>query len=311
MSVSEKNTKKEILEELKRVNDLLIAERNSKKTISQVQQEKVIETKQVNAEKLIKKDILAPEIMQQYQDLIDTIKLKREELSNIEEMEQVIIDVEALLITKDTLIKQKESEYKQLEEQYKINTEILETERKQKLNSLDEEYNLYKSELEKKRKREAEDFAYNLDRERQKEKNQYDDKKEAFYKQLEIEKQNLDIRALEITKQEEEIQVLKARVSNIDNEIKEQVDSITENLKKKFEQEKHIAINAINKDAEWKEKLANLEKERAVEDLAKANLKIQELETKLADAYNSMTTLATTTVQSNGGVKILDTTKEK
>ena len=66
-----------------------------------------------------------------------------------------------------------------------------------------------------------------------------------------------------------------------------------------------------NKDAEWKEKLANLEKERAIEDLAKANLKIQELEAKLADAYNSMTTLATTTVQSNGGVKILDTTKEK
>ena len=311
MSVSEKNTKKEILEELKRVNDLLTAERNNKKTISQIQQEKVIETKQINAEKLIKKDILSPEIMEQYQDLVDTIKLKKEELANIEEMEQVIIDVEALLITKDTLINQKEAEYKQLEEQYKTNTEILEAERKQKLNSLEEEFNLYKSELEKKRKREAEDFAYNLDRERQKEQNQYEDKKEALYKELEIKKQDLDNRALEITKQEEEIQELKVRVANIDNEIKIQVENITEELKKKFEQEKHVAINAINKDAEWKEKLANLEKERAIEDLAKANLKIQELEAKLADAYNSMTTLATTTVQSNGGVKILDTTKEK
>ena len=65
-------------------------------------------------------------------------------------------------------------------------------------------------------------------------------------------------------------------------------------------------VRALKKDAEYQKQLLEDKNERLAEDLANARAEKVELQQKLDDAYAQMRELAAKTVESTGGVKILN-----
>ena len=138
-----------------------------------------------------------------------------------------------------------------------------------------------------------------------------------------------EIEALKQQKQEI-IDSINAEAKARENEIKltrsREEDEYTYNLKRsrkaendKWEDEKAarekilelretnaFEVRALKKDAEYQKQLLEDKNERLTEDLANARAEKVELQQKLDDAYAQMRELAAKTVESTGGVKILN-----
>ncbi|ONI43878.1 hypothetical protein AN641_08925 [Candidatus Epulonipiscioides gigas] len=301
-----KSTKQEIMDEVIRLQDELKELRKAKTTVSDTQAVKVKEEKLEKAQKIIDMNILNPEIIKQFNDVNFAIEEAKKELADIQEVTDALIDAEAIIMAKDNILKEKEKiELDKIEE---LKTEIsnITEDKKQKITDLEKEYADKKTNLEKERKREAEEFNYNLDRARKIDNDNWEEEKTARLKVITTREDEVAKREQKMTEQETEVKELKEKVEGIKELVEKAKEEAFDKAKKKFDKEKAIETNSIKKNAEWEIKVANIEKDRAIEDLAKSQLEIERLQQKLEEAYNSMNTLATTTVKSTGGVKVLE-----
>ncbi|OON99099.1 MAG: hypothetical protein ATN35_02220 [Epulopiscium sp. Nele67-Bin004] len=305
-TVTLKSTKQQIMDEVIKLQDELKQARESKVTVSELKNTKAKEEKLEKAQELIDMNILNPEIVKQFNDVKFAIEEAKKELAEIQEVTQAIIDTEAVVMAKDNIIAEKEKAETDKLEQLKKDMETLTTEKQQKITDLEQEYDDKKTALEKERKRESEEFQYNLKRNRRLDDDKWEEEKTAREKVISTREEELTEREKKMTESETEVAELKQKVEGIKELVEKAKEEAQTEAKKSYDKEKAIETNSIKKNAEWEIKVAKMEQERAAEDLAKAQAEIVKLQEKLEAAYNSMNALATTTVQSTGGVKVLD-----
>lgn len=192
----------------------------------------------------------------------------------------------------------------------------LENEKKEAINALTDEFNKarknyleqdtqYKNDLRIAREREAEEYKYNLDRERSKENDAWNDEKAAREKVLGDREEAVTKRESEVALRESKMDDLETKVSQIPSLI----DEATKEGKAagKAEAEKANAFDKryMTKEHEnevnlLKSEVTNLTKEN--DSLKEAN---KELQKKLDDAYIRNQELATTVAKNSGTTKIV------
>ena len=193
--VTEKNTKKEILEALKEAEAKLAERREANTTTADVVRAKEVEAKKNDAKEIVEMNILNSDITAKYKNLLDTVDMLEREIQELHEVKAGLDTLEALMIvqnnkkaTFETEMAEKKANFDELMAQKKAEEEADIEALKARYNKLSaelrEEYAELRKELEKTRKREAEEFEYNLKRERAIENDRWADEKASREKVL-------------------------------------------------------------------------------------------------------------------------------
>ena len=300
-----KNTKAEIMdalsEALKRAELAEQGRLNPEKEEKVMTEKKAIET----TKKSVEQNIFSKELNDKWGDLqlaISAEEARLQELYGVgRELQHLAIAVEA---GKDCLIKI-ENEKAEKEEAAKASLESLSLEFAQKNEELKSEHDAYMKKLKLDRDRENEEYQYNLKRTREKEENDWADKKAA----REAELQGSEAKAKELLSEAdgkiEYIKTLEEKVGAIPDLLQSEKDAavlaVTETLQREYEYKSALLEKDYkNSIARLEDKISYLEKE-----LDNSNKSVNTLQGKLDKAYVEIRELATKTVESASGVKII------
>lgn len=300
-----KNTKAEILEAL---NEALEREKNMSKVKYDPEKEekkqKVEKAVEVSKENVEQK-IFSEELNNKFKDLEIAIKAEEEKLKNLygveNELNNLVVAVNA---GKDYMAK--------LENEKKIKTEELNN----SIKELEEQYRIRKEELEKdyelkakmlklEREREIEEYNYKIKREREISNNNWEDEKAER-------ENNLAKKEVEVT------ELLKEAESNVEHikELESKVDEIPLLLEKEYAKGRKEAASELEKEHKYATELLKKDFQNTIdrqndkieslkEEVEKSNAERSSLQEKLDQSYNQIKEMATKTVESTGGVKIL------
>lgn len=322
MAINSKSTKTEILEAYMSMKEKLDTLESMKddpmKTLAKGEAARVANS----AKSIIEKDILNPEIVQSYMDLQKEIENKKETLKQLFAIEAEANSMVAIINAN----KEKEVELKnryneksaELEAEFsskkeKLNEEIilLEERRKEALKNIETDNQTYMEKVMIDREREEEEYIYNLKRNRKKENDAWEDQKVAREKILTDREVAVLARETAMDEKEEYVASLERKVS----EISTLVDlAREEGMKKgKADAEKSHAFETrtINTKNEYEQNALKDKVARLEADLEKEREAKEIIQDKLDSAYAQMRELASETVKSTGGVKILDRDSQK
>lgn len=303
--ISLKNTKAEILEAL---NEALEREKNINKVKSDpIKEEKEKKTKEAveTSKENVSKNIFSDELNNKFNSLEMAIAAEEEKLKDLYGIEKELANITLVVNAgKDVL---REIEDKKALETDKLNESIksLEEMYQKKKNELEQEYDLKAKTLKLERDREIEEYNYKLKRDREIDKNKWDDEKrvrEDNLKNKELETKKIFEEAKE---KESYLKDLESKVSSIPDMIQKEyergVKETTANLKKEYDYQ----IELLKKDYQNTIDRQNDKIESLNNEVNKINELNNKLQDKLDKAYLEMKELATTTVEANGGVKII------
>lgn len=315
--ITEKNTKAEILAAYNEAIEKLDAQDNMKD--DPVVQKAVVENERMlaSAEDLISKDILNDEITKQYKDLQAAIIKMKNELQELYGIEVKANSFVALVNGYKDKAVQLENEYREMkanaaneleDKKNKLYSEIdeLEQEKKNILESIKIESKEQKEILAKERKREQDEYTYTLNRTRKQEEDAWEDEKAIREKQLADKEKEVEAKAEYVIELENRIKDMTEQIetlkTNIDTARAEGYDKgkADANKSNAFEVRELKTKNEYELKA-LQDKIAHLESSLA--STTEANEILQD---KLDGAYAQMKELASETVKSSGGVKILD-----
>ena len=316
-TVNAKSTKQEIFDaytEIKKKFDSLDAMKDDPNSaLKKAEDERISQS----AEKMIGLGILNQEIVTQYNDLQKNIEEKKNTLKELYGIEAEANSMVALI----NAHKEKEIELKEKYAEMEASLKADISEKKANLQAeIDELVKLKNEELAAKRKenadlqkllkverdREEEEYEYNLKRSRKQENDKWNDEKSLREKQLAEKEASVSLRETTVSSQESYISELEKKVSEIPTLIetanKEGIKKGEADAGKSYAFEKR-AIETKNQyeQQSLKDKIDRLEK-----DLVSAREANEVLQDKLDAAYAQMKELASETVKSTGGVKILD-----
>lgn len=316
-TINSKSTKTEILEAYNAVKNRLDAMEAMKddpaKAVIKAEKERV----EKSATDIIEAGVLAPEIVKGYTDLQTAIKEKEIALKELFGIEAQANSMVALI----NAHKEKEVDLKARYDAMKADLDAEIAEKKANMEAELEALRIQKSEilesirkenkdlieaLRIERKREEEEYNYNLKRTRKQENDAWTDEKVAKEKVLADREIAVLARETAMTEKEEYIAELELKVS----EIPTLVDTAKEEgMKKgKSDADKSHAFEKRNMEMknEYEQKALTDRVKRLEEDLETERNAKKVLQDKLDAAYAQMKELASETVKSSGGVKILD-----
>ena len=304
-NVTLKNTKQEIYDaltaSLEREKEL--KERNFSPAVEAKEKEDMAIVE--SAEKSVKENLFSEELSKKFADLEAAIEIKSAELQEMygieKELQNITVTVNAGKELSEKIELEKETRKAELKEL----TESLTKDYEKKKSELSESYAVLKSDLAKQREREIEEYEYNLKRSRDKENDEWEDIKA---------EREADIQARE-SKAQEMFEEAEAKVGYI-AELEEKVNAIPELIEKAKAEGAESASKEAAREYGYKKTMAEKEhgyEKQRLEDkveslsaeLTKALSANVALEEKLDNAYAQIRELATKTVESTGGVKIL------
>lgn len=326
--VTMKSTKQQIFdayqEALNKIKEKKALVEDPKEAIKKEAAEKVL----ANADAIVKSGILNDELNQQYIDLNAAIADKKKEL---EDLYGITAESDSLLAlmnahnTKSQELKEVfDMKKKSLEEDYAQRKQEIEKSHQAYIDTLKEERDKAEKDVRKlkadmeasvmeqqallnqSRKREQEEYTYKLKRERSLENDKWEDEKAAREKEIAEKEALTEKLLLDAESKIDYIAELEAKVNAFPQELAEAVALAEDKGKKEAGKEYGYEKAMYMKEKEYELKAVNDALARAESALADANKKIEELTNKLDDSYTRMQELASTTVKSNGGVKILD-----
>lgn len=301
--VNEKNTKKEILEALKQVEAQLENVRKVNTTTADTVKAKEVVAKKEAAKELVEMNILNGDIVSKYNSLLETVDMLEKEIEELHQVKAGFDTLEALIIVQNNKKAEFEAESAQKltdltvsmqEKRDAVEKQIAELkgEYEKATVVLKENYIQAKKELERDRKREAEEFAYNLKRERAIENNAWEDEKAAREKALTDRENAVAQREAVIGDLNTTIEKLTAELTTVQESAKEAIANALKEGEAKAEKTCAIKTAAVKRDAEWQTQV--LEKE--ISSLRTANdekiRETAELRAKLDDAYTRIQEMA-------------------
>jgi hypothetical protein len=306
-----KNTKAEILEALN--NALLRVDAAEKGRLQPEKFEKVmIEKKAIeSSKKAVEQNIFSKELNDKFNDLQTAIaaeETRLEELYGVgRELQKLVLIIES---GKEQLAGIEAEKIARTEEA-KLCLDRLKAEFDQKNTELLAEYNAATKKLKIDREREHEEYQYNMIRTREKENNAWTDEKAVREADLLKKEEQAAALFTEAASKEEYVKTLEAKVDDIsallESEKQIAVDTATAALSLEFEYKSTLAEKDYkNSIGRLEDKIAYLEKELDI-----ANKSTNTLQGKLDKAYGELRELATKTVESASGVKIIGNTENK
>lgn len=309
--ITEKNTKKEILEALRATEAELKATRELTTTTVDKIEEKRKETVKETAAKVAEEEILNPIVIEKYKSLIEASKLIEKEIEETHEIKKSVDTLEALYVLyakKEIELKNKYDKYKEeLEEDYKCskNTIIEELKEQEELNkkkiaALKENYTENQKDLELKRKRETEIYEYNLNRKREIENDEWEDKKALREKMLQKREDDVELRENNIKALEKKVVDYEALIENTKKEMEELMLKKVQEEKAKMEKTFAIKEASVKKDAEWQKKILDEKISILEQSISSKDYEINSLKEKLDEAYSRIQKMAIAQSNANG-----------
>lgn len=306
-----KNTKAEILEALnnarKHADAIEKGKLNPEKTEKAAIDKKAVDS----AKKAVEQNIFSKELNDKFNDLQTAIACEEARLQELygvgNELQKLALVIEAgkelafeMETDKNIKIENAKSSLKQLKSEYD-----------QKNAELSAEYETAVKKLKLDRSREAEEHQYNLTRTREKENNAWTDEKTAREAALFKREEQAKALLTEAESKSDYIKILEDKVENIgsliETEKKTAVDFVTGTLQREFEYKTALTEkDSKNTVTRLEDKITYLEKELDV-----SNKSVAALQNKLDKAYAEIRELATKTVESASGVKIIGNTENK
>lgn len=270
-----------------------------------------------SADKTAKEDIFNPEIIKKYNDLTEAITMKQIELDDLYGIEAKANAMAAMInaykekneeLKENQAAKEAEFDLRMKEKKEALESEIadLEQHKKDVMNSIDVEAAAKIKEIEQARKRDEEVYTYNLNRSRKIENDKWEDEKADREKILELRETEALEKEIELNAKADHVKELEAKVEEIPTLIAAATEEGIKKGKADADKSNAFEVRALKKDAEYQKQLLEDKNERLAEDLANARAEKVELQQKLDDAYAQMRELAAKTVESTGGVKILN-----
>lgn len=300
-----KNTKAEILDAL---NKALEREKNISKMKSnpeKEEKEKKVNTAIENSKKNVEANIFSVELINKFNELELAIQEEEAKLKDLYGIEKELNNLTVVANAgKDYL---HDIELRKKEEEDKMNALIqnLTDEYKKKSEDLKNEYDIKAKTLKTERDREVEEYNYNLKRERQLDKNKWEDEKKLREDNLKNKEKEANILLEDVKIREKKLDELEKKVAEIPSIIDNEYERGKVDAKLELEKENEYKIELLKKDYQNKidrqeDKINSLNSE--IEKLNTINISLQE---KMDKAYNELKELASKTVEANGGVKIL------
>lgn len=300
-----KNTKAEILDALnaalEREKKIAITKSNPEKEEKEIKVTKAIESSKVNVEK----NIFSEELNKKFNDLEIAIAAEEDKLKNLYGIEKELNDLTLVINAGKDCVLEIENNKRIKSEELDNEIKELELKYKQKSEALQEEYEKMAKDLKTKRDRENEEYEYKIKREREIDSNKWNDEK--------IERENKLARAEEETRRL--LEEAKEKVEYI-KELEEKVKGIPELLEKEYARGKKEITVELERDHKYETELLkkdyinqidrqNDKIEALKEEIANVNNLNNVLQEKMDKAYAQLKELATKTVESAGGVKII------
>lgn len=303
--ITQKNTKAEILqalnEALEREKNILTIKSDPKREEKEKIVEKAIETSKVNVEQ----KIFSEELNNKFKDLEIAIRAEEEKLENLYGVEKVLQNITTVInAEKDCIVRIEEEKANKTEELNK-EIEILEKEYKQKSMELQKQYENESKILKTEREREIEEYNYKQKREREKENNKWEDEKaERESKLLEIEEKTEQL-LTEVEEKADYTKELEVKVNEIPQLLQKEYERGKNEVSEELERENNHKMELIEKDYVNTINKLEYKVETLTEELDKVNKLNIILQEKLDKSYIEIKDLATKTVQSAGGVRII------
>jgi hypothetical protein len=310
MEITAKNTKTEILDALnaalKRAKDLERDRLNPEKKEKERVEKKAIET----AVKSVEQNIFSKELNDKFNDLQIAIAAGEARLQELYGVDRELLRLALAIEAGKERLSEIEAQKLAKSEDAKKSAERQSAEFAQKNAELLAEYEAQAKKLKLDRTRESEEYQYNLARKREKENNAWADEKAA--REIELRRREEQAAALlaEANGKAEYIRSLEEKVNGIPELLESakaaEAAQITEALRREHEYESTLA------EKDYKSAIARTEDKATYlsKELDGANKSVAALQNKLDKAYSEMRDLATKTVESAGGVKIIGNTAE-
>ena len=264
-----------------------------------------------SAANFIESGFVSPEVVQKYKDLKESIAQKEAILKELYDIEAEGAKVAAMhntyRVTKVELDEQakadaeaRRAEKKALEDQ--IAEEIKEARANlvKTKKDLDLEEKAYKKDLDQARAREAEEYKYNLNRSRSKENDAWEDEKAQREKVLATKENDLNERLTAVAEREKAMADLESKVEAFPKRLEEATEAGKQAGKAEADKSHAFEKRAMEKSAEYEKNLLQAQVDSLKAQIASADIKVKELETKLDAAYTRNQELATAVAQNSG-----------
>lgn len=315
--INAKSTKVEIMEAYmaqKKQLDKLMAAKDDPVVQEKVKKQNVTLD---SAAEIASAGILNDAIVKQYNDICEAVEIKKMELKELYGVETELNSLVALVNA------HKDKTY-ELDEQYKktkteVNNDlqnmkaaimeeiaVLNKEKAESLAAIKKDSTELRAQLRQEREREEEEYTYTRDRARKIAEDKWADEAAEKRKELEMWEESLMVREDEITNKEDSVAELEQKVTEIPTLLESATSSGYEKGKADAGKSWGFEKRSIEQKNEYEQKALHDKVERLETDLTEAKDTIATLQEKLDSAYSQMRELATDTVKSNGGVKILD-----
>lgn len=304
--ITMKSTKQEMLDALaaaeKEIKELRRVKATPAETAVVQEEQEAVDAATADVET----GMFSDEMNAKFQNLVNAIAILDARLKARYEVEGALVDMTTVINAKKQALMALDAEYESTKAAIEADLNKQKTAAAAAAEALRAENEALKASLAQARQREEEEFAYALKRRRQLEEDTYADKMAALEKQ----KAAAEARLAELTADADAIEALKARVEGFSAELDAKYAAGIEEGKKEAGKEYGYRSSMAEKDHSYeiREKTAAIERLEA--DVAAKAAKIESLETKLDTAYTQLRDLATKTVESTGGVKVLNTSSD-
>lgn len=314
--ISAKTTKAELIEIVKQQEELLRKQESLVQDPLKEQVKANDERMTASAAAAISIEMFSNDIVQKYNDVMGTISLKEQELRDLYGIERNAQTLTALInshrVKEDELKTNMKEKTDILNKDYQemkalLDQEIAElrTEKEAVLDSIDSEAAEKRAALEKERKREEEEYTYDLKRRRKTDADAWNDEKAVREKEMAEKEADLAKREKFVADNEAYIAELEKKVA----EIPAVKETAFNEGKKKGESDANknnaFEVRALNSKNEYEQKALRDNIEHLNTALEASEMKVESLQNKLDAAYAQMREIATETVKSTGGVKII------
>jgi hypothetical protein len=300
-----KNTKAEIFDALHRA--LERAKLAEKRKLEPEKQEKKQEDKRVveSAERAVGQNVFSKELNDQFKDLQAAIVVEENRLQELYGIGREVQKLALVIEAGRERIAEIDAEKLENEEAVTRNLEKLNSEFAQKKASLQTEHDTILEKLKVERARENEEYKYNLERTRERENNAWADEKTARESELQKREASTAELLADAESKVEYIKSLEEKAEGIPRLIAAEKESATtatmERLTREYAHQSALAeMERKNIVARLEDKITYLEKE-----LDNSSKAVGTLQSKLDKAYTEIRDLATKTVESTGGLKII------
>jgi hypothetical protein len=226
-----KDTRATIIEYAKELEEKIIAREEGKfnpAVVKEVERKKEVKEK---SEKILKREILSQEILDEHKALEEKIEDMKNEIKIIADIDINVNTLAALIEANNIEVAQAQAAKEEIIAEKTAELAALEEEIKTKKAEWEEEDKQYKADLQVKRDREAADHKYILDRDRKKENDEWEDTKNAREKAIDLRElavleREVNCNAIEETNEalQNELALTASKIAEIEKTAKEDAE---------------------------------------------------------------------------------------